>query len=87
MRNIESSDKLLKMEKEHKPDVRYIYEWINDVELNGRDDRIRTNYFRFQIVRTDKEGNQKVTYRNSWITDRGIGKGWAVPLENRERML
>ncbi len=69
MRNIESSDKLLKMEKEHKPGVRHIYEWINDVELNGRDDTIRTNYFRFQIVRTDKEGNQKITYRNSWISD------------------
>ncbi len=69
MRNIESNNKLIKIEKENENGVRHIYEWLNEVELNQREDGIKVNYFRFQIIRTDKSGKEKVTYRNSWITD------------------
>ena len=71
IKNIESSNKLQRIEKqiEGNNGIRHIYEWINKVELNKREDSLEVNYFRFQIIRKDHLGKEKVTYRNSWITD------------------
>jgi len=46
----------------------HIYEWINQVPLNGRAGDV--NFFRFRIL--DKS---KITYQNSWVTDIHIDKG------------
>jgi len=42
----------------------HIYEWINEVPLNGNKETILTNYFEYWLV-----DRNKVTYHNSWVTD------------------
>ena len=42
----------------------HVYEWINEVPLNGNKDTILTNYFEYWLI-----DNKKVTYHNSWVTD------------------
>jgi len=45
------------------------YEWINNIPLNGRKDAIQVNYVRYTIVSKTKNGNEKINYRNCWVTD------------------
>ena len=47
----------------------HIYEWMNDIPLNGNKDTLMTNFFRYTILITDKNGNEKITFRASWISD------------------
>ena len=49
---------------------RHVYEWINQVPLNGTADADEVNFFQFQII--NKEN--KTTYKNSWVTDIAIDK-------------
>lgn len=58
-----------------------VYEWMNDVPINGRDDALSVNYFKFQILTPDKHGELKVTYINSWVTDLTVTK------ENIEKLV
>jgi len=48
---------------------RHDYEWMNQVPLNGREDSIMVNFFRYQMVRVDDQGIEKVVYKSSWVTD------------------
>lgn len=48
---------------------RHVYEWINEVPLNGSKETVMTNYFEYWLI--DKE---KVGYHNSWVTDIPISK-------------
>lgn len=41
-----------------------VYEWVNNVPLNGNQQTVWVNYFEYRII-----VNGKVTYRNSWVTD------------------
>jgi len=52
----------------------HVYEWMNQVPLSGRADALNVNYFRYQLIRTDQAGSQKVTYKSSWVTDLAITK-------------
>ena len=47
----------------------HLYSWINNVPLNGNNTPIKVNYFHYQII-----VNEKVTYKNSWVTDLEITK-------------
>ena len=47
----------------------HIYEWLNQVPLNGNQNTILVHFFRYQLVVTDEQGNSKVNYKNSWVTD------------------
>ena len=47
----------------------HIYAWMNNVPLNGRDDAISVNYLCCRIIGVDKNGEEKVVYKNSWVTD------------------
>ncbi len=42
----------------------HIYEWINNVPLNGNKDAPLVNYFEYRLM-----DNGKVGYHNSWVTD------------------
>ncbi len=45
-------------------DKQHIYNWVNDVPLNGNNETVWVNYIEYsQVVKG------KVTYRNSWVTD------------------
>jgi hypothetical protein len=46
-----------------------IYEWINEVPLNGNKNALWVNYFEYWLV----DGG-KVTYHNSWVTDFRVGR-------------
>lgn len=43
---------------------KHVYEWINEVPLNGNKETVMTNYFEYWLI--DKE---TVGYHNSWVTD------------------
>lgn len=43
---------------------RHLYEWVNDIALNGTKDADNVNYFEYTMFK----GN-KATYHNSWVTD------------------
>ncbi len=45
------------------------YRWINKVPLNGNKDTLEVNYFEYQLIVPQKDGTEKVTYKNSWVTD------------------
>jgi len=47
----------------------HIYQWINEVPLNGNHDTCLVNYFEYQLV-----VNGKITYHNSWVTDMPVDK-------------
>lgn len=47
----------------------FVYEWINNVPLNGNADTIFVNYFRCRLVTPQEDGENKVTYIGSWITN------------------
>ncbi len=48
----------------------HIYEWINEVPLNGNKHTLWVNYFEYWLV----DGG-KVTYHNSWVTDFPVDEG------------
>ncbi len=54
---------------------RHLYEWVNDIPLNGTKDADNINYFEYSIFNGDKR-----TYRNSWVTDISISKKNIVEL-------
>ena len=47
-----------------------IYEWINKVPLNGTTKADDVNLFQFKIMNK----NEKITFKNSWVTDLPIDK-------------
>ena len=47
----------------------HVYEWINEVPLNGNKETVLTNYFEYWLI-----DNEKVGYHNSWVTDLCISK-------------
>jgi len=53
----------------------HIYEWINNVPLNGNKDTVWVNYLEYWL-----EVNGKTTYHNSWVTDIEIDKNNIVEL-------
>ncbi len=53
----------------------HIYEWMNDVPLNGKEKSISVNFFRCQLVgKKNKKSKEKVLYKNSWVSDLVITK-------------
>jgi hypothetical protein len=55
---------------------RHCYRWINKVPLNGAKDADDVNFFQFEIISKDN----KVTYKNSWVTDIPIDRNNIVML-------
>lgn len=47
----------------------HVYEWINQVPLNGNKDTVMVNFFRYEMIATNKKGEREVVYRNGWVTD------------------
>ncbi|GAB6161167.1 hypothetical protein JCM12298_03260 [Desulfothermus naphthae] len=57
-----------RVEYKDKKGRKHVYEWINDVQLNGFDTTL-VNYFEYKII-----GEEKINYRNSWITDISLSR-------------
>lgn len=56
------------------------YEWVNNVPLYGSADSIKVNFFRYHIISKDKNGNEKIAYKSSWVTDLEINEENCVTL-------
>lgn len=69
---VDAYDDLDQVEFEDEAGRRHIYEWINDVPLNGQPDAVHVNFLRCFVLKTDKSGQEKMVYRNSWVTDIGV---------------
>jgi len=52
----------------------FVYKWIKDVPLNGREDAFSVNYFELQILAPNKHGEFKRNYRCSWVTNLPLSK-------------
>ena len=65
-------EELERVEDRDEKGRKHVYEWINEVPLNGGQNSIKVNYFRYQLIVPDKNGEEKVTYKNSWVTDKKI---------------
>ncbi len=46
-----------------------LYEWVNGVPLNRREDALWINFLRCSITTVNEQGQEKITYQNSWVTD------------------
>jgi hypothetical protein len=55
---------VMHMEYRDKKSRIHVYEWVNDVPLNGNRDTPLVNYFEYWM----KDG-EKTVYHNSWVTD------------------
>ena len=53
----------------------HLYEWENDVALNGNKDSIKVNFFEYSII-----VNGKVTFHYGWVTDIPIDRTNIVQL-------
>ena len=53
---------------------------MNDVPLHGGETAPSVNFLQFELIDTDKQGNERVVYRNSWVTDHVINADNAVTL-------
>jgi len=59
----------------------HLYEWMNDVPLNGRKDSVMVNFLRCTVSgRINKKGKKEKGYRNSWVTDINISEDNITPL-------
>ena len=47
----------------------HIYEWVNNVPINGKEKTCWVNYFEYHLI-----VKGKVTYHNSWVTDIEVDK-------------
>jgi hypothetical protein len=54
---------------------RHHYRWVNQVPLNGGPDADQVNFFEYWLT-----VDQKVTYHNSWVTDREMSKQNVIEL-------
>lgn len=66
--------KLVQYMSIQKNEETHIHEWLNDVPLNKRNDGIRVNYLNLKVITIQKDRSEKITYRNSWVTDIKLDK-------------
>jgi hypothetical protein len=71
---IDGYDKLNEIEIIDKKERNHHYEWMNDVPLNGGEETVKVNFLRCTITGKNKQGNEEILYRNSWVTDLVISK-------------
>jgi hypothetical protein len=69
MNYINASDELKELRFSDEKGRIHVYEWINNVPLNGNKNPVITNFFRYTIISIDENGNDKINYKNSWVTD------------------
>ncbi len=64
-------DEVSRLEVKDQKGRLHVYEWINEMPLNGNKNTVHVNYFEYWLV--NESG--KVTYHNSWVTDFKIEEG------------
>jgi hypothetical protein len=74
-RHLENAPMGKKTVVDEKSGKTHVYEWTNGVPLNGNPKTVMVNYFRHTIISIDKNGNEKITYSNYWVTNIDINDG------------
>lgn len=82
---VDAYDEVDRLQCEDDKGRRHIYEWINDVPLNGQVDSVKVNFLRCRVMKTDKSGEEKIAYKNSWVTDIDITQENITTLVNAGR--
>jgi hypothetical protein len=59
----------------------HFYEWTNGVPLNGKEKTVEVNYFQYQLIVPQHNSREKVTYKNSWVTN------FEISLENIQTLV
>ncbi len=59
---------------------RHEYQWMHEVPLHGGDKAPEVNYFHYKLIVPQKDGSEKITYKNSWVTDLEIDKNTVAEL-------
>lgn len=75
MQLISSAEDLQEIRRRDQYGRTHLYQWTTHLPLTTN---IRStpwvNFFRYQIISDDEQGNQKIHYQNSWVTDLTITK-------------
>lgn len=53
---------------------RHFYEWMNSVPLNGQKSTVMVNFLGCKMMSKNKEGEEKIVYQNSWVTDLSVSR-------------
>ena len=69
---VDAYDDLDRIEFQDAAGRRHIYEWVNDVPLNGNADAVQVNFLRCFVLKADQSNQEKIVYQNSWVTDIGV---------------
>lgn len=69
---------------EEREKKKYYYTYMKDVPLNGDKNSQMVNFFSVQVIE-NKNGNEKIIYSNSWITDMEVTNGNIEELVNLAR--
>jgi hypothetical protein len=62
---VNAYDNLERIEFEDKAGRRHLYEWVNDVPLNGQPNAIRVNFLRYFVIKREQFAKEKIVYQNS----------------------
>jgi hypothetical protein len=60
--------------------TRTAYKWMNKVPLFGDKKSIETNYLEMSVYKTNKNGEEIISYHNSWVTDLEVTKDNVIAL-------
>jgi hypothetical protein len=82
---LDSYDSLNSYQTTDEKGRQHIYEWMNKVPLNGKEDSIQINYLSFKIISINTKGVEKIHYRNSWVTDKDVNQDNCAQLANAGR--
>jgi hypothetical protein len=66
---VDAYNDLDRIEFEDEAGNRHVYEWAHEVPLNGKENTIHVNFLRCFVIKIDTSGEEKIVYRNSWVTD------------------
>jgi hypothetical protein len=66
---IDTYDKLPSIRVKDTKGSIHCYEWINKVPLNSSKDTVYVNFIRYEIHKLNKDGEENITYKSSWVTD------------------
>lgn len=69
---VDAYDDIDRIEFRDEQGRRHVYEWMNEVPLNGQPNTVDVNYLRCFVMKAGKCGEEKIVYRNSWVTDIGV---------------
>ncbi|MDH4263930.1 MAG: hypothetical protein OEV78_12900, partial [Spirochaetia bacterium] len=76
LEQLEMTNKLHTLEVIDSKNNMHTYRWANELPIKS-DNRLKINYFSYELFNADKD---KITYKNSWVTDIAVAQSNIVAL-------